>query len=175
MGGINIDELTKETIEKLGIKRPPPIGQVAVSLIALGRVFSAIKGLPDEEALRVLQRAQIFILKRIFPEIEEDQEPYVPPIGWTIQVVARAFNLTEDDLKQRGRKVEVVAARQVAMYLLRMLGNYTLLEVGAGLGGLSPATVSHGFQRVAKRLGTDQSLSESVKEIYAVLTGEIKK
>ncbi len=174
MASIHIEELTEGTREKLGIKLPPPINQVANSLIALGRVFRALRGLPDEEALRVLHQAQRYILKRSTPEIEEEKPgSYVPPVGWTIQVVARSFSLTPADLKQRSREVEVVQARHVAMYVLSMTDKYTLGQIGQALGGRSPATVSHGFQRVAERLADDRYLREKVSEICTILTGEV--
>ncbi|MBA7607526.1 Chromosomal replication initiator protein DnaA [subsurface metagenome] len=169
---INIEDLTEETMEKLGIRLPPPINQVADSLIALGRVFRALKDLPDEEALQVLQQAQLYILKRSIPEIEEEKPgSYAPPVGWTIQVVARSFRLTPADLKQRNREVGVVQARQVAMYVLSMTDKYTLKQIGQALGGRSPATVSHGFQRVAGQLTNDEHLRGKVSEICTILTG----
>jgi len=172
VASIHVEELKEETREKLGIRLPPPINQVGDSLITLGRVFRALRGLSDEEALGVLQQAQRFILKRSIPEIEEEKPgSYVPPVGWTIQVVARSFSLTPADLKQRSREVGVVQARHVAMYVLSMTDKYTLGQIGQALGGRSPATVSHGFQRVAEQLTNDEYLRGKVVEIRTILTG----
>ena len=66
-----------------------------------------------------------------------------------VQVVARKFNMTPDDLKQRSRYQKVVTARHMAMYLLCMTQRYSLGEIGAALGGRTPAAVSHGDQRIA--------------------------
>ena len=174
MTSIHVEELSEETREKLGINLPPPINQVGDSLITLGHVFRALRGLSDAEALGVLQQAQRYILKRSHPEIEvEKPGAYVPPVGWTIQVVARAFRLTPADLKQRSREVEVVLARQVAMYVLSMTDKYTLEQIGQALGGRSPATVSHGFQRVADQLAKDEYLRGKVSQISTILTGEV--
>lgn len=168
MASIHVEELTEETREKLGIRLPPPIKQVGDSLITLGRVFRALKGLSDEESLRVLQQAQLYILKRTIPE-EAKPGFHVQPMGWTIQVVAQVFNLSPADLKQRRREVEVVQARQAAMYVLSMMNIYTLGEIGQALGGRSPATISHGFQRVAERLTVDRSLRDTISEIGTIL------
>lgn len=63
-GGINIDNLDEETREKIGIVLPPSISELGTNLIVLGKVFSALKGLSDEEALQVLRQAQMYLIKK---------------------------------------------------------------------------------------------------------------
>lgn len=98
---IPIEELNKETMEKLGINLPPSFGEVGSNLRVLGKVFNAIKDLNDDEALRVLQQVQMYIISRKnAPDIESVQLPgdgvpesYAPPIDWTLQVVAKIYKL----------------------------------------------------------------------------------
>lgn len=167
---LKAEELDKATLEKLGVKIPRPIDEVGDSLIVLGRVFRALRGLSDEEALRVLQQAMMYILNRTLTEIKDGQPvTYAPPMEWTIQVVAKAFKLTPSILKQRGREGGVSLARQAAMYILSMTNKYTLGEIGQALGGRSSATVSHGYQRVTNLLPVDDHLRASIDRIMAIL------
>jgi len=167
---LNAEELDRSTLEKLGIKILRPIDEVGDSLIVLGRVFRALRGMSDEGALRVLQQAMMYILNRTLPEIKENElVTYAPPMEWTIQVVAKAFNLSPSILKQRGRAGEVVLARQAAMYILFTMRKYTLEEIGQALGGRKPPTVTHACQRVTNLLPDNEYLKVRVDRIMAIL------
>jgi len=164
---IHITDLNQETRVKIGIQTEPPLEQSSVRHIALGKVLKAIARLKEEDALWVLQYARHSLGRQgnIVNNVLTSDNSYVPPIDWVIQVVARGFNVSISDLKRRSRTEEIVKARQVAMYLLNMTGVYTLERIGQSLGGRTPATVSYGFQRVAKLLSSDKGLAEMVNLI----------
>ena len=67
-----------------------------------------------------------------------------------IKEVAAEFCVTIEALKGLDREKEVVLARHVAMYFLRQKTGLTLQEVGNILDGRTPATVSHGYQKIAQ-------------------------
>jgi chromosomal replication initiation ATPase DnaA len=176
MAGIPVDELDEDTRLRIGFKPKPSLKEVGDRLIVLGKVFRVLKGLTDEDALAVLQQAQISILKQSVDQVisqpgedGQNDDDYVPPIGWTIQVVSMVFNLEIDDLKRRKRSAEISLARQAAMYTLYMMKKYTLTEIGQALGGRSPATVSHGFHRIAGKLNGDSNLRDKISEIHSRL------
>jgi chromosomal replication initiation ATPase DnaA len=97
--------------------------------------------------------------------VEESGKQYVPPITWTLKVVARHFELGQFDLLGRKKNTKVVTARHTAMYLLWNLQSYTLREIGEALGRRTPATVSHGYKVIADRLPADESLQERINSI----------
>ncbi len=175
--GIPIKDLYPETLEKLGINVDHDDELVDSRLIALGRVFRALKGIKTRNALWALEQAQIYVqnqndggvvdYKALIEEV--DAGNYTPPIGWTIHQVAKAFQLKPSDLKQRGRKANVALARQVAFYILCMTNEYTLSQIGHALGDRSPATVSHGFQRIASQVNGDSNLKGKISEIHSRL------
>lgn len=82
-----------------------------------------------------------------------------------ISQTADAFGLTSQELKGRKRTAEIVTARQVAMYLLRMNTGKSLKEVGDLLGGRTPATVSYGFQLIALKLQTNSWLRHHIQQL----------
>ncbi len=164
---LHVTELNPETMEKLGIRSEPSIKLVAARHLALGKVLKAIAGLEQDNALEVLLEARRSLVNQ--GAVLSTDNSYVPPIGWTIQVVARIFQVSVLDMKRRSRSEELVRPRQVAMYLLNMAG-YTLVETGQALGGRTPATVSHGFQRIAELLSKDKKLAEAVALIKEELS-----
>ena len=82
-----------------------------------------------------------------------------------IYVVARQCGIAVTDLKQRGRTQKVALARQIAMYLGWNYEGNTLNEIGKALGNRSPATVSHGYQVIAKALPADKIISVLIENI----------
>lgn len=176
---IPIEELDEEALQQLGIKLPPSFGDVGTNLRNVGKVFNAIKGLNDEEALGVLQQVQMYIISRKnAPDIEGVKLPsdgvpesYAPPIDWTLQVVARIYKLKPQELKQRKRHAQLAEARQVAMYVLCLTTKYTLTHIGQAIGGRSPATVSHAFIRIGNRVTADTDLKAKVEEIQSLIGG----
>jgi hypothetical protein len=169
---LRVEELDEETRRMIGIEIKPPIEQLGERMIVLGKIFRNLKGLSEEGALWVLQQALLYILEQHgnIPNINEKTAgSYVPPIGWTIQTVSNTFNVSTLDLKRRGRNRQLVLARQVAMYVLYRTQKYSLLKIGHHLGDRSPATVSHGFQNIARRLNSDPKLREKIDQIYSRL------
>ena len=179
--GIDLESLDEETLERLGITLPPSLGEFGSNLVILGRVFNALKGLTDDDALQVLQQAQMYLISRknaldiksISLPRDEVQESYAPPIDWTLQVVAKIFKLKPADLKQRKRDAIVAQARQVAMYVLSMTNKYTLTHIGQSIGGRSPSTVSHAFTRISYQVKENPELDEKVKEIRKIISGKV--
>jgi chromosomal replication initiator protein len=56
-------------------------------------------------------------------------------------------------------------ARQVAMYLIRQETDCSLAEIGRELGGRTPATVSHAYQKIAVDINNNPSLKRKVFDI----------
>jgi len=176
MPKIPIEEISEETRKKLGLEIAPTVDEVGAKLIVLGRVFKALKGLSESESLWVLEKAQLYIQKYAgrqdadMMEVVIERSPdYVPPTGWVLQVVAKAFDVMPADLVLRKRDSNTALARQVAMYLLWKTEKYSLTEVGKALGGRCAATVSHGFQHIAHLLTIDNTLESKVSEIISLL------
>lgn len=84
-----------------------------------------------------------------------------------IKLVASEFGIKPEQLQQktRGKTLEVARPRQVAMFIMRMRGDYTLVQVGDVLGGRSPATVTAGFRIIADSLPDDNLLRRKIRII----------
>jgi chromosomal replication initiator protein len=88
-----------------------------------------------------------------------------------IGATAEEYNLDTAALVGRSRITEVAEARQSVMYVLWRHNDLTLTEIGSFLGGRSAATVSHGFQRIARRLPIDSRLRNRVEDIVSKVEG----
>jgi chromosomal replication initiator protein len=90
-----------------------------------------------------------------------------------IELVARAWNTSVDDLLGRDRSHKIAEPRQVAMYLLRQETDASLPQIGAVLGGRDHTTVMYAIEKISTVIehGSDSRLSNRVKQIRDQLYG----
>jgi len=89
--------------------------------------------------------------------------PVTPAV--ILEAVIESFQLTPSDLRGRKRDEMTALARQVAMYLMRQETECSLSEIGRELGGRTPATVSHAYQKIADDINNDPALKRKVFDI----------
>jgi hypothetical protein len=159
---LKAEELTPETRATLGIKLVPPVEKMSRRHLALGHVLKAIRDLDEEDVFWVLREAKM--LHSGQGQIEKEEQPSTP-ISQVIEVVARHFGVSLIDIIGRRRLNSFVKPRHVAMYLLWSSQVYSLREIGKELGGRTPATVSNGFNLIARSLKTDIELKRVLEEI----------
>jgi chromosomal replication initiator protein len=83
--------------------------------------------------------------------------------------VAAAFHLAEQDLTSKGRRQELVVARQVAMYLIREMTDHSYPEIGQFFGGRDHSTAMYAVQKVAELVESGGALASKVREIQESL------
>ena len=86
-----------------------------------------------------------------------------------LATVAEAFGVKPDALCGKRRTQSIVMPRQVAMFLLRQLTDLSLVEIGSVLGGRDHTTVMYSCDKVADRIGTDNSFSDRVNGLISTL------
>ncbi|MGM0651619.1 MAG: chromosomal replication initiator protein DnaA [Bacillota bacterium] len=65
-----------------------------------------------------------------------------------IDVTAENFNIKSEELLSKKRTQDIAMARQVAMYLCRMLSDLSLPKIGEAFGGRDHTTVLHAFKKI---------------------------
>ncbi|MFC1928416.1 chromosomal replication initiator protein DnaA [Chloroflexota bacterium] len=105
-----------------------------------------------------------------------DNEPKTTPTtpSLIMEAVVNSFHLTPSDLKSRKRDEATALARQVAMYLIRQETNCSLGEIGQQLGGRSPATISHAYQKIASDINNSPSLRRKISDIQQSICSIVK-
>lgn len=81
------------------------------------------------------------------------------------QVVCDYFKLSIDAISTKSRKMEVVQARQIAMYFSKRLTKNSLSSIGSFIGNRDHATVLHACRKVEDLMDTDKFFRQNVLEI----------
>jgi len=79
--------------------------------------------------------------------------------------VCEYFKLSIDAISTKSRKLEVVQARQIAMYLSKQLTKSSLSTIGNYIGKRDHATVLHACKKVVDLMDTDKLFRKNVLEI----------
>ncbi|MCH7731169.1 MAG: chromosomal replication initiator protein DnaA [Candidatus Marinimicrobia bacterium] len=82
-----------------------------------------------------------------------------------IKRVSATLNVPEGKLIGKGRKMEIVIARQIAMYLCRDMVGASLVNVGLHFGGRDHTTVIHACKTVKKKMKENPEFSRKVKNL----------
>lgn len=81
------------------------------------------------------------------------------------RVVSDYFNVTPADMKGKKRTKQVTFPRQVAMYIIREVTDYSTTEIGLEFGGRDHTTVMHSCQRIEDRMKGDPTLEPTVTNL----------
>ncbi|MBN2120220.1 MAG: chromosomal replication initiator protein DnaA [Candidatus Omnitrophica bacterium] len=82
-----------------------------------------------------------------------------------LEKTADYFNLSKADLKSKKRNKNIVLPKQIAMYLLRELTNYSLPEIGLFLGAKHHTTVLYAHKQIKEKLNKDPSLKNVIDSL----------
>ena len=121
---------------------------------ALNRVvaFSELSGTP-----LTLQLAEM-ALADLLP-----QRGDVKPAA-VVDIVAKAYNISVDQLMSPDRSRDVSLPRQIAMFLMRET-NLSLPQIGQALGGRDHTTVMYACEKIADLLERDDQVRRQVVQI----------
>lgn len=85
------------------------------------------------------------------------------------RAVAEYYGITVEVLKGKNRSKNVAFARQVAMYLSRMLTDESFPNIGLEFGGKDHTTVMYAYEKIADELKDNNQLKEIINEIKTKL------
>jgi len=109
--------------------------------------------------------------KEILKDIINKEELTAPITIELIQnVVSKHFHLDIKEMKSKKRTDAVAFPRQVAMYLVRTLTEYSTTEIGAEFGGKDHTTVMYACEKIKMKLAGEPFFTALVNRI----TQEIK-
>jgi chromosomal replication initiator protein len=89
-----------------------------------------------------------------------------------VELVAREWQTTVEDLLGRDRSQRIAEPRQVAMYLLRKETDASLPQIGEVLGGRDHTTVMYAIQKITNQIETKADLRKRVINIKQQLYGQ---
>lgn len=86
-----------------------------------------------------------------------------------LRTLSKLMGVKSRDILGKGRKADVVAVRQLAMYLAQKYTDMSQAMIGQKLGKRDHATVLHGIRQIEKRLTTDREYRLQVEALEAGL------
>lgn len=81
------------------------------------------------------------------------------------QAVAEYFNIEIEDLKAQRRTKNITFPRQIAMYIIRELTDYSLPKIGEEFGGRDHTTVIHAYEKIQNSIKEDPEVDRIIKTL----------
>ncbi|MCZ7557439.1 MAG: chromosomal replication initiator protein DnaA [Bacteroidia bacterium] len=86
------------------------------------------------------------------------------------KIVADFFKVSENSLRMKTRKQEIVLPRQVAMFLCKKMTRASLKTIGLHFGGRDHTTIIHACRTIEQAMENDASLAGHVEQIEKQLS-----
>ncbi len=81
------------------------------------------------------------------------------------ETVASYFNISPQDMETKKRSQDISTPRQIAIYLIRTLTDYSLPMIGRFFGGRDHSTIIHSYEKIKKEMENSEPLKAAVNEI----------
>lgn len=104
------------------------------------------------------------MVKKVVREISTTKKVNIG-IDVITKVVCEYLRIDEKKIRDKTRKKEIAEARQIAMYLSKMMTNSTLKMIGLHFGGRDHSTVIHAVTEIENMINTNSRSKEMVDEI----------
>ena len=96
--------------------------------------------------------------------IKPDNNKQITP-ELIINVVAKAYDVTYDDIVSTRRNAEFVLPRQIVMYISRRLLDTSLEGVAKALGKKDHTTIMHGAKKIDNEIKTNKEFKENIEKL----------
>ncbi len=81
------------------------------------------------------------------------------------RVVSKYFNISVKDLEGKKRSRDIAYPRQIAMYLSRILTDYSFPKIGKSFGGKDHTTVLHAYEKISKEIKNSEELNNCIENL----------
>ena len=102
---------------------------------------------------------------RAIQDMLKRNNEYIPSPDAILEYISKYYNLDISVIRGQQRIRDAVAARQIAMYLIRSMTNLSLDDIGKQFDNRDHSTVLYSIQQVEKKMKKEPSFAETVKEI----------
>ncbi len=103
-------------------------------------------------------------------DLHHSQEKVIN-IDYIQNMVAKYYNLSQNDFKIKRRSGDIAYPRQIAMYLCKQLTTSTLVEIGKQFGGRDHTTVLYACNRIEEEMNINPNTKMIVDNIKKSILG----
>jgi chromosomal replication initiator protein len=104
------------------------------------------------------------LVKKTVREVSTNKQINIS-IDYITKIVCEFFNVEENKVREKNRRKEIVMARQVAMYLSKILTKSSLKTIGLHFGGRDHSTVIHAHASVEQIIKSDHKMEDIVNTL----------
>lgn len=105
------------------------------------------------------------IVSSVLKNMYNRMRPQSINVGSIIRTVADYYMLSVSDIKGKKRSKNIALARQVAMYIIREITDYSTTEIGTEFNGRDHTTVMHSCQKIEDMIKFDATFSAVVQRL----------
>ena len=100
-------------------------------------------------------------------DIIKSSREYIPTPDNILDYISKYYGVDKEVICGQQRVKDAVAARQIAMYLIRSITKLSVVDIGKVFDNRDHSTVLYSLKQVEKQMKTDPAFAETVKEIKA--------
>lgn len=121
-------------------------------------------------ALASLTNSQITmqLAENAISDLHHSQDKVIN-VDYIQNVVAKYYNLSQNDFKIKRRSGDIAYPRQIAMYLCKQLTTATLVEIGKQFGGRDHTTVLYACNRIEEEVSINPNTKMIVDNIRKMI------
>jgi chromosomal replication initiator protein len=110
----------------------------------------------------------IELVRNVLRESQKREKPRIT-IDEIIEQVSHYYHIPVNNMREKNRRKEVAHARQVAMYIAKLLTDYSLKSIGLNFGGRDHSTVIYALSAIEQQRKDDASLAKDIHSIVSTI------
>lgn len=107
--------------------------------------------------------------QNVLKDILKEQERIIVDAPRIKEKVSEVYGISIKDMESKKRPKDIAYARQVAMYLCRMMTEMSLPKIGAEFGGRDHTTVIHAVDKITKEVKTDPDTKKTISDLQKMI------
>jgi chromosomal replication initiator protein len=110
------------------------------------------------------------LARRVLQSLFAGDQPQQVTAKMILDATARMFGFTLDELCGPNRRRPLVTARQIAMYVMRELTDFSYPAIAREFGGRDHTTVIHAVEKIGDQMKERRAIYDQVTELMNVIT-----
>lgn len=109
--------------------------------------------------------------KELLKDFIDEDSGRTPTPDDIIKAVAEYYKVRPEDIRSKKRTKEITTPRHVAMYLIRVMTDYTLKDVGDIIGSRDHTTIKYGFEKVMTEINDRDDFRNTIETLKKKILG----